>query len=345
MRPTERPLVEEAQHKKGRYGGFSFGGRQPEGVVVHEPLPPGVVFPNGARAALLLTFDVEGTYGNGAGDVAREIDNYRRICDRLFENAIPATFNVVGRMAEDHGPDFVEWMWDAGCEVASHGYVHDMNQRYGGVDVYAGHYGAEANAQQVRDGVAVLDAVRPGRVRGIRLPYGHFNEFTYEAIEALGLQWTSNVGIEDFLVPGNGFGPSPFTFGLGDRRYRLVEIPLDSQTYDWSIWMADEGSNGAFVENVRRYCAMRDLTFERTPRGALQIWARRMADTIESQTVFTLLCHPINLAVADDRWDDPLEEFLLPAVDLLGKYHREGQAWVCTCGAMCDFYESRRVTP
>lgn len=344
MRPTERPLVEEAQHKKGRYGGFSFGGRQPEGVVVHEPLPPSVVFPNGARAALLLTFDVEGTYGNGVGDMRREIANYARICERLSKNAIPATFNVVGRMAEELGPGFVEDMWDAGCEVASHGYVHDMNKRYGGDAVYAGHYGIEENTQQVRDGIAALDAIRPGRVRGIRLPYGHFNEFTYEAIEAAGLEWTSNVGIEDFLVHGNGFGPSPFLFGLGDKRYDLVEIPLDSQTYDWSVWMAEEETNGAFVESVRRYCAMRGLTLERSPRGAFKIWAQRMADTIELQAVFTLLCHPINLAVTDATWDDPLQEFLFPAIDLLGRYHREGQAWVCTCGAMRDYYWSRRLT-
>ena len=129
MDPKQRALVEDVKHRQGRYGGFCFGGQQPDGVVVRRPLSAGTLFPNGAKAALLLTFDVEGTYGNGTGDMQREIDNYARICDALARNNVPATFNVVGLMAEEQGPGFVEWMWAAGCEVASHGYVHEMDQR------------------------------------------------------------------------------------------------------------------------------------------------------------------------------------------------------------------------
>ena len=66
----ERSLVEREKHSGGRFGGFCFGGQSPDGVKVVAPLPAGTVFPNGARAALLLTFDVEGTYGNGTGDMA-----------------------------------------------------------------------------------------------------------------------------------------------------------------------------------------------------------------------------------------------------------------------------------
>lgn len=341
MDSEQRSLVEGVKHKRGRYGGFCFGGQCPDGVVARDPLPRGTVFPNGAAAALLLTFDVEGTYGNGGGDMARELDNYARICDRLHVNGIPATFNVVGRMAEDHGPGFVERMWDAGCEVASHGYVHDLNRRHGGTDVYAGHYGPEENLRQVRDGIAAIDAIRPGRARGFRLPYGHFNEHTYDAFEAAGLLWSSNVGIDDFLIPGNGYGPAPFRMQLGDKLYPIVEIPLDSQTYDWSIWIADEAANAPFVESVARYCQWRCIPFVRTPRGAVDIWERRMRDAIESRTCFTLLCHPINLAVSDPRWDDPLDEFLLPVIDRLGALHRDAQAWVCTCGDLADFYRQQ----
>ena len=337
----QRSLVEEIKHKQGRYGGFCFGGQQPDGVVVRNPLPTTTVFPNGARAALLLTFDVEGTYGNGTGDMRREIDNYGRLCERLAARGIPATFNIVGQMAEEQGPGFVERMWDAGSEVAAHGYVHDMNKRYGGADAYAGHYGPEENLEQVRDGVAAINAIRPGLVRGVRIPYGHFNEFTYDAIEALGLTWSSNVGIEDFLIPGNGFGPAPFQMQLGDKPYPIVEIPLDSQTYDWSIWMADEMANRSFVESVRRYCALRNVPFKRTPAGAADIWRARMRDTVESGSVFTLLCHPINLAAPSDRWGDPVEKFLFPVIDGLARLHQENQAWACTCGQLADFYREK----
>ncbi|MFO7976897.1 MAG: polysaccharide deacetylase family protein [Candidatus Hydrogenedentota bacterium] len=334
----ERSLIEDVKHARGRYGGFCFGGAMPEGASIAEPLPAGAVFPNGAHAALLLTFDVEGTYGNGAGDMQREIVNYYRICEHLARHSIPATFNVVGQMAEEQGPEFIEAMWDAGCEVAPHGYVHDMNKRYGGDAVYAGHYGPEENRAQVRDGIAAIEAVRPGVVKGFRLPYGHFNEYTYNALEEAGLLWASNVGIDDFVVPGQGFGAAPFRMQLGDKVYRMVEIPLDSQTYDWCIWIADEEANATFVNSVRAYCTSRGISFERTPHGGVAVWDRRMRDAIESERMFTLLCHPINLAVFREEWGDPLEEFLLPVIDRLAQYHREGEAWVCTCAQLAEFY-------
>ncbi|MBN1672711.1 MAG: polysaccharide deacetylase family protein [Kiritimatiellae bacterium] len=338
MTDDPRRLTEATKHREGRYGGFSFGGQAPDGVVVHKPLPAGTVFPNGARAALLLTFDVEGNYGNGAGDIRVELANYRRICERLADNGVPATFNIVGQMAEEHGPEFVEWMLAAGCEIASHGYVHDMNKRHGGDRVYAGHYGRREIEAQIRDGVAALNAIRAGAVRGIRLPYGHFNEYAYAAMAALGLRWASNVGIDDFIVPGQGFGPAPFQMQLGDTRYPLVEIPLDSQTYDWSVWMAGERQNREFVEAVRAYCDARCIAFERTPTGAVGVWYRRMLDAVENETVFTLLCHPTNLAVRSVKWGDPVEEFLFPVIDRLGALHRGREAWVCTCAQMAELY-------
>ena len=143
--------------------------------------------------------------------------------------------------------------------------------------MYAGHYGPEVNLKQVQDGVAAIDAIRPGSVRGFRLPYGHFNEYSYGALAQLGLTWSSNVSGDDFVVPGNGYGFAPFQMRLGEKNYPIVEIPLDSQTYDWSIWMADDAANGPFVESVRRYCALRDIAFERTPRGGVAIWRQRSA--------------------------------------------------------------------
>jgi len=344
MRTVERPLLEGEKHAAGAYGGFCFGGQWPDGVIPIRPLQRGTEFPNGARAALLLTFDVEGTYGNGTGDMALEIANYRRITERLRARAVPATFHVVGRMAEEHGPEFVRWMIEAGSEVAPHGYVHDLNRRYGGERVYAGHYGPAENRAQIRDALAVLRRIPGTRVRGVRLPYAHFNEFSYRAIEEAGLVWASHVGIDDFLVPGQGAGGAPFLMQLGAERFPIVEIPLDTQTYDWPIWIADESANGTFVAAVRSYCRARAVPFERTPRGAVAIWRQRMQDAIAAESVFTFLCHPINLAVRDARWGDPVEEFLFPVIDALAELHAEGRAWVCTCGALADFYLQQTTT-
>lgn len=336
--PSERTLVESVKHAEGKFGGFCFGGETPEGVKVHDPLPAGTAFPNGAKAALLLTFDVEGNYGNGTGEMAREIANYERICAHLKASGVPATFNIVGKMVEEQGPQFVEWMVEADSEVASHGYVHEMNQRYGGSNVYAGHYGPEENLEQVRDGTEAINRVVPDAARGIRLPYGHFNEYSYEAIEKAGLKWSSHLGIDDWIIQGQGFGSAPFQISLGKKRYPIVEIPLDSQTYDWPIWVANEASNGTFVQAVRNYCEARDLPFDRTPDSGVAIWKSRMRETIEAQGVFAFLCHPINLTEDGPCWGDPVDEFLMPVIDHLAERQDAGDAWVCTCGQMADFY-------
>ena len=322
----------------GRYGGFCFGGQQPDGVEVVDPLPRGIAFPNGAKAALLLTFDVEGTYGNGTGNPATEVANYRRLCDHLKRHKVAATFHVVGQMADDCGPEFVNWMLDCGSEVATHGYVHELNKRYGGDFVYAGHYGPEENLVQVREGIDALERIRGGCVRGARVPYGHFNEYTYDAFQSCGLAWASNTGLDDFLNPDHGFGSQPFQMKLGDTLYPLIEIPFDSQTYDWPIWMADDQANASFVDAVAGYCRSRSIDFQRTPAGAVPIWTQRMTEAIDLQSVFTLLCHPINLAVADTRWNDPVQEFLFPIIEHLGDLQRKGTAWIPTCSQLTDFY-------
>ncbi len=338
MKNEERSLIENTKHASGKYGGFSFGGCQPDGVQRHHPLRKGIEFPNGAKSALLLTFDVEGNYGNGTGSEDLEIANYDRICSRLEANDIPATFNIVGKMIEERDPNFAQRMLDGGSEIAPHGYVHDLNKRYGGDKVYAGHYGPEENKIQINAGIQAIEKSCSSTVKGYRLPYGHFNEYSYDAIEGARLQWTSNVGIDDFIQPDNGYGTQPFQIGLGDKIYNLVEIPLDSQTFDWPIWIADEKTNKSFVDAVRAYCQSRNIQFERTPEGGVTIWHQRMLEAIENQSVFTLLCHPINLAVQNSAWRDPVEQFLFPVIDLLGELNRTKKAWVCTCAQMTEFY-------
>jgi peptidoglycan/xylan/chitin deacetylase (PgdA/CDA1 family) len=345
MKNEERSLVGKIKHASGKYGGFSFGGCQPDGVKVWDPLGKGIEFPNGAKSALLLTFDVEGHYGNGTGSMEQEIENYDRICSRLEDKGILATFSIVGKMVDDHGPDFVRRMLDSGSEIAPHGYVHDLNKRHGGEKVYAGHYGPVENKLQVIEGIQAIENKFPNTVKGYRLPYGHFNEHSYDAIQEAGLLWTSNVGIDDFIHPGNGYGTQPFQFGLGDETYKLVEIPLDSQTFDWSIWVADEKTDEPFVDAVRAYCHSRSITFTRTPEGAMSIWRQRMLEAIEDQSVFTFLCHPINLTIKNAAWGDPLEQFLFPVIDLMGELSRSKKAWVCTCSQMAAFYRKVQNMP
>jgi len=337
MDNSRKDLTADALPRNARFGGSSFFGMDPVGARAVRPLPLPAVFPNGARAAALLTFDCEGTYGNGAGDMDLEVRNYFRICDRLEALGLKATFNIVGRMAEEQGPDFVKRIHAAGAEVAAHGYTHEMT--HVGPAPYHGHYGPRENVESLRRGRDCLQRIIDAPVRGVRVPYGHFNEHTYAAIESLGLDWTSNMAIEDLLDPAQGFGPAPFTPALGDREYRFVEIPVDCQTFDWAIWIADE-ANPSFVERVRKYADARGIALLRAPSGAAAIWKERIRQTIGARSVFTFLCHPINLAVSSHRWGDPVEEFLFPVFDDLGRRQDAGELWVPTCGEMADFYRA-----
>jgi len=340
MKDKERSLIDDASIHVGKYGGFPFGGEQPRGIEKYNQLPPCTKFPNGATSAVLLTFDVEGNYGNGAGDIKAEISNYSRICDKLSCCNVPATFNIVGQMVEDYGGEFVEWMLDAGSEVAPHGYVHDMNKRYGGDKVYAGQYAYKENFEQISDGINAIENLFPGSVSGIRMPYAYFNEYTYDAIEKTGLKWASNTGIDDFLHPGNGFGNGPFQIKMGEKLYTMVEIPLDTQTFDWAIWMADATVNRTFTEAVEMFCRTRDLEFTRTPKHAVKIWEKRVCESIENETVFTLLCHPVNFTVESSLWKDPVDEFLLPVIERLSSLESEQKVWLCTSLEMSEFYHS-----
>lgn len=329
MNDKQVKLVEEIKHQKGEFGGFSFGGQQPDGVNAHNPLPQAMIFPNGAKAAILLTFDVEGNFGNGAGDELKEVSNYKKISDCLSKNKLRATFNVLGEMVERHGSNFVEWMLEAGCEVASHGYWHNLNIHYGGNLIYAGHYGFSENFEQILRSIEVLAPIIGSRPKGIRMPYGHFNEFTYAAMEELDLIWASNVGIDE-----NSYGSSPFQMQLGEQIYDLVEIPLDNQTFDWAILEADVFSNASTVKQVQNYCHIKKFPFSRNVDCAINIWKQRINDTIEKQTVFTLLCHPINL-VTDEK--ERVNDFLFSIIDYLSKLQNENKLWICTCSEMACF--------
>ena len=338
MSRAERNIAADASPRNGQWGGSSFFGKNPLGLKAGRTMTLPVVFPNRARAAVLLTFDCEGTYGNGAGDMAVEIANYFRICEQLEKLRLKATFHVVGLMAQERGPDFVRRIHTAGSEVASHGHWHDLF-RFGKYPCH-GHYGPDENLQSMKQSKDTLQQIIRAEIRGVRIPYGHFNEHTYDAIAAAGYAWTSNVAGENILDPSQGYGPAPFMPVLGGKAYPFVEIPLDADTYDWALWMADE-NNPSFIRRVHLYAEQRKIPLARTPAGAAAVWAQRIRETVEGNSVFTLLCHPINLAVASEKWRDPVAEFLFPVFAELARRQDAGQLWVPTCSEIADYFRAR----
>src|SRR5688572_24923501 len=90
-------------------------------------------WPGGHRAALCLTFDVDGPYGErnyqpatnayAISQTEYEPFGVDRILGILSDVDISATFCWVGQEAEDR-PDFVRRAFDAGHEIALHTWDH-----------------------------------------------------------------------------------------------------------------------------------------------------------------------------------------------------------------------------
>lgn len=322
----------------GLVGGSTFAGGPIEGFEQVRPLRPGATFPNGARAAVLFTYDVEGCYGNGIGDVQEEVANYFTITAAHARHRVKATYNVVGKMAEDYGGDFVAAMARSGAEVATHGYLHDM---HGIADrVYHGHYGHDAIRRDLERGIDVLQRTPGVRVRGCRLPYGHLNEYCYDVFEELGLLWASNAAILDIdnYADGPWFCSNPSRVRVANRAYPIVEIPTDGATYDWSILVADQ-HNPDYFAAVQEFVRERGLQgFTRTPAGAAMIWKERIREALDKQIVFALLCHPINLTVKKDWAGSAVHDFLLEIVRYAGQLQDAGKIWCPTCSELAEYY-------
>ena len=101
---------------------------------------------NGARCAVMLTFDLDGdtTWKNGnahyeGGDKflkARSVGLYgpnrgaHAILDLLKKYGVPGTFFVPGKVAEDN-PGLIRRIDAEGHEIGQHGYTHEMFFNYG----------------------------------------------------------------------------------------------------------------------------------------------------------------------------------------------------------------------
>jgi peptidoglycan/xylan/chitin deacetylase (PgdA/CDA1 family) len=86
--------------------------------------------------SILLTFDIEEWFHveNMKGSIRKDeweykkstvVQNTQRILDVLDKYQIPATFFILGWVAERH-PDLVKNIFKSGHEIACHGYSHQL---------------------------------------------------------------------------------------------------------------------------------------------------------------------------------------------------------------------------
>ncbi len=184
-------------------------------------------WPAGHRAALILSFDVDGEYGviNRYGEddwYWRSQAQYDleagvwRVLDILEDFDVQGTFCWVGRCAEDR-PDAVRAAQEAGHESATHGWDH----RY---------YRDMSLDQQIEDlkrTREVIGGITGEEPVGHKSPSWRFNEDTVKALQQLGFQWNMDYAAGDL----------PFTQQPESSADPILQLPPSRLWDDYSYFV------------------------------------------------------------------------------------------------------------
>lgn len=199
-------------------------------------------WPAGHRAALCISIDVDGPYGEL--NYRDPNDRYwisqtdydpvgtRRLLDLLADTGIPGTFCWVGRAAEDH-PDLVERAAGDGHEIA----IHSWDHRY---------YNLMSDTEQRADMERTRETLT--RIAGTT-PVGHktaswrFNDATHAIAQVLGLSWVMDRpdgDLPSMLQPDPNLAPVinlPPSWLWDDYTFYVDRLATPDQTFQF--WRDD----------------------------------------------------------------------------------------------------------
>ena len=110
-----------------------------------------------------------------------------RILRLLERRSIPATFFIPGHTIDTY-PDVCRRIVDAGCEVALHGYAHELNA---GLD--------RADEEAILDrSIEAIERLTGSRPAGYRAPSGDVTEQTLELLISRGITYDSSLMGHDY---------------------------------------------------------------------------------------------------------------------------------------------------
>lgn len=234
-------------------------------VRAGRPLFP-AAWPNGARAAVALSFDSDhesiplrigetspgqlsqGEYGARVG--------VPRILDLLSRNNIPATFFVPAVCALLR-PDEIKSYVDNGHEVGIHGWIHERN-----VDL-----GEQVERELTVRAFETLSEIAGVAPVGIRTPSWDFSHHTLAISRELGLRYDSSLMADD----------EPYEILAEGAPTGMVEIPVEWIRDDAPYFMMD------------RFTGTRPYT---VPRDVLTIWRDEFDAAYRAGGLFQLTMHP-----------------------------------------------------
>ena len=177
------------------------------------------IWPAGYRAALCVSIDVDGRYGEAnartpdafwINQTAYDPTGTVRLLDLLADVGVVGTFCWVGRVAEEQ-PDLVRRVVAEGHEIALHSWDHRAYNALSRDE-------QRADVARTREALAEIAGVTP---TGHKSPGWRYDEQTFPLLQELGLRWVMD-------EPG---GDLPYLMQPDPAREPLVQLP-PSWLYD-----------------------------------------------------------------------------------------------------------------
>jgi len=220
-------------------------------------------WPNGARVAVLLSFDVDnetialrfgepnagtlsqGQYGSRQG--------LRRVVELLDRNRIPASF-FIPSVSLQIAPEMANVIKKSGRhEFGVHGWIHELNTTLPD----------SAERALLTKAVDELTRLTGTKPIGYRAPSWNFSPNTLTILRDLGFRYESSLMADD----------SPYELLQNGQPTGLVELPVE--------WILDDAP--LFNPQGERYSA---------PRDVAQVWIDEFDKAYDEGTMFLLTMHP-----------------------------------------------------
>ena len=221
-------------------------------------------WPNGARVAVMISFDVDndtiligrnanpsigamsqGEYGARVG--------LQRVVDLMDRHEIPASF-FIPAVSLVLRPDMIDVIQASGRhEFAVHGWIHELNSALD----------AETERELVIRATDYLEQVTGSRPVGYRAPSWNFSPNTLDIIRGMGFLYDSSLMADD----------RPYELMQNGEPTGIVELPVE--------WILDD----APLMNPRGNSYT-------PPRELLQVYIDEFDKAYEEGTMFLLTTHP-----------------------------------------------------
>jgi len=220
-------------------------------------------WPEGARVAVLLSFDVDNesvalrTGDPGIGALSQGEYGARvalpRVLALLDRYAIPTTFFIPAVSLQLH-PEMADLIKKSGRhEIGVHGWIHEFNTQLP----------ADVEKDLVRRARDYLTQVTGSRPVGYRAPSWNFSPNTLAIVRELGFLYESSMMSDD----------RPYELLQDGKPTGIVELPVE--------WIADDAP--LFNVQGANYAS---------PREVAQVWIDEFDKAWEEGTMFLLTMHP-----------------------------------------------------